>query len=345
MRVTRDDVAKMAGVSTATVSYVINNKRKISENIRKRVLDAVATLNYKPDMIARSMVTNETMQLGLVLESISNPFFGEIIHGFENAANEKGYFVNICTGFNKLDDYFDNFISRRLDGVFIMAMPPKFHIEKVYNLVDHGVKVIMSGDTEADIKKVSSIESDYVEAMDNIIAHLVSLGHRNIAFISGLSRNHKFDMRIPGYLKALEKYKIDIGEKLLFDGTPPYTTDIEDGVRQTNRLIDSGLEFSAIACLNDLMAIGAIKACQQSGLRIPQDISIVGIDGIPFADVWNPPLTTMVVPRFDFGAKAFELLYTNIRQGNTGFFMSKLQLAIRQSTSEISQERNKKLCQ
>lgn len=333
MRATRDDVAKLAGVSTATVSYVINNKRKISDDIRRKVLDAVETLSYKPDMIARSMATNQTMQLGIVLESISNPFYGEIVHGFENSANDKGYFVNICTGFNKLDDYFENFISRRLDGVFVTAIPAKFHMDKIYKLVDHGVRVIMSGNVEADLKKVSSIESDYVEAMDTAIGHLVGLGHRRIAFISGLSRSHKFDVRASGYLKAVEKFNLGIGDSLLFDGTPPYTTDIEDGVRLAGRLIDSGLPFTAIACLNDLMVLGAIKACQQRGIRVPEDVSIIGIDGIPFADVWNPPLTTMAVQRYAFGAKAFELLYNNIQQGNTGFYMNKLQLVVRQSTA------------
>lgn len=333
MRATRTDVAKLAGVSTATVSYVLNNKRKISEDTKLKVLEAVSSLNYKPDMIARSMATNETMQLGIVLENLSNPFYGEIVHGFENAANDKGYFVNICTGFNKLDDYFENFISRRLDGIFVAAIPPRFHMEKVYKLVDHGIKVIMSGNVEADLKKVCSIESDYLEAMDAAVGHLYSLGHREIAFVSGLSRSHKFDMRAAGYLKALEKYKLGTGDSLIFDGAPPYSTDIDDGFRVTGRLIESGRKFTAAICLNDLMAFGAIKALQQKGLRVPDDVSVMGFDDIPYADVWDPPLTTMAVQKSSFGAKAFELLYTNIRQESTGFFMNKLQLIARKSTA------------
>lgn len=333
MKATRDDVARLAGVSTATVSYVLNNKRKISEDIRQKVLDAVAALNYRPDMIARSMATNETMQLGIVLESISNPFYGEIVHGFENAANEKGYFVNICTGFNKLDDYFDNFICRRLDGVFVVALPPKFHNDRLYKLVDHGIKVIVSGNMEADLKKISSIESDYMEAMDMALAHLAGLGHRDIAFITGLSRNQQFDERVKGYLRALEKHGFATGDSLLFDGAPPYSTDIPDGFRLANRLIESGRPFTAIICVNDLMAIGAIKACQQQGLRVPEDVSVIGFDDIPYADVWNPPLTTLSVHKSFFGAKAFELLYTSIRQGSTSFYMNKLQLVVRKSTA------------
>ena len=141
MKVTRADVAKLAGVSSATVSNVLNENNKVKEETAVRVRAAIKELDYRPDMIARSMVMKKTMQIGIVLENISNPFFGDIVRGFESAANEKGYFVNICTGFNKLDDYFDNFIIRRLDGVFVTAIPYKFKIEKLYHLVDKGIRV------------------------------------------------------------------------------------------------------------------------------------------------------------------------------------------------------------
>ena len=123
MKATRSDVAKLAGVSTATVSNALSNPEKVKDETVKKVLEAVKALDYRPDMIARSMSTKKTMQIGIVLENISNPFFGDIVRGFESAANEKNYFVNICTGFNKLDEYFDNFITRRLDGVFVTAIP------------------------------------------------------------------------------------------------------------------------------------------------------------------------------------------------------------------------------
>lgn len=204
MKSTRKDVAKLAGVSTATVSYVMNKNRSISKETTEKVLQAVETLNYKPDMIARSMTTNETMQLSIVLDSISNPFYGEIVHGFENAANANGYFVNICTGFNSLDEYFENFILRRIDGVFVAAMPFRFNVEKLYKLVENGIRVVVSGNVEADMKLVSSIENDHITAMDEAVTYLYGLGHRNIAYLSGLSRNLKYDRRIEGYLKTVE---------------------------------------------------------------------------------------------------------------------------------------------
>lgn len=334
MKATRDDVARMAGVSTATVSYVINNKQKISAEVRQKVLQAIEVLGYKPDMIARSMATSQSMQLGIVLENISNPFFGDIVHGFENAANEKGYFVNICTGFNKLDDYLENFISRRLDGVFVTAVPMKFHMDKLYKLVDNGICVVMSGNVEADMKKVSSIESDYLDAMDMAVGHLCSLGHQYIAFLSGLSKKHEFDTRAKGYVLAMEKYGLGGADELLFDNVSPFGTDIMDGFKLASRMLSSTRSVTAVICMNDLMALGAISAIQQKGLRVPADISVMGFDGISFGEVWNPPLTTMSMQKMKFGKKAFELLHNNMVNGSTSFYSNKLQLVARQSTSK-----------
>jgi DNA-binding LacI/PurR family transcriptional regulator len=333
MKATRKDVAQLAGVSTATVSYVLNKNRSISPKTAEKVMSAVESLNYKPDMIARSMTMNETMQLGIVLESISNPFYGEIVHGFENAANANGYFVNICTGHNKLDDYFENFISRRLDGIFIAAMPFRFNVEKLYRLVDNGIKVVVSGNTEADMKIVSSIENDHISAMNEAVTYLYNLGHTNIAYLSGLGRVLQNDRRIEGYLDMVNKLKLPYGDSLLFDGKPPYTTDVEDGYRLACELIDSKQKFSAVICLNDLMAMGASNAFQQRGYRIPEDVSLMGFDDIIFSSFWNPPITTMALQKISFGAKAFELLNSNIKNGNTGFYMNKLQLIKRKSTA------------
>lgn len=331
MKATRMDVARLAGVSTATVSYVLNNKRKISEDTCRKVLAAVEQLQYKPDMIARSMATNQTMQLGIVLQSISNPFFGEIIHGFENAANAQGYFVNICTGFNKLDDYFENFIARRLDGVYISSIPTKFHMDKMYKLVEHGIPVVVSGNLLADHSRVSSLEHDYVPAMEELIDHLHRLGHRNIAFVSGLSRRTRYDLRAQGYLQALRRRGLE-GENLLFDGKPPYGTDVEDGWRITRRLLESGRPFTAVICTNDLMAIGAMKALQERSLRVPQDVSVAGFDDIPFSSIWTPSLTTMSFDKAAFGARACEMLLKGIQGGSTSALLTPLHLVARNSS-------------
>lgn len=332
MKVTRADVAKLAGVSTATVSYVLNGSRNMSDKTRKLVLDAVEQLNYKPDMIARSMTKNETMQLSLMINDITNPFFSEIVVGFETAAIEKGYFVNVCTGYKDINNYFDNYIARRIDGVFVVAVPHKFDLNRLYNLTENGIKVVVSGNTEADLKRVSSIENDYVAGMRTAVTYLHQLGHERIAYLSGLSRKHKYDRKIEGYLAAMEQQGLNCGEELLLEGRAPYSTSVEDGYAMAKELVASGKEFTAAICTNDLMAMGAVSAFEDVGLRAPQDVSVMGFDDILFAKAWRPAITTMAVSKYEFGRKAFELLYTNIKKGNTGYYLSQLELKARTST-------------
>lgn len=335
MKVTRADVAKLAGVSTATVSYVLNGSRGMSDKTRKLVFDAVEQLNYKPDMIARSMTKNETKQLSLMINDITNPFYSEIVMGFEAAAIEKGYFVNVCTGYKDINNYLDNYIARRIDGVFMVAMPYKFDIQKLYELVDHGMKVVVSGNTEVDLQKVSSIESDYVAAMLDAVKHLYELGHRKIAYLSGLGKQHKSDRKIEGYLQAMAQMGLPYGEELLFEGQVPYTTGVEDGYRLAQQLLTSGKEFTAVICQNDLMAMGAIAALEDGGKKTPQDVSVMGFDDILFAKAWRPSITTMAVSKFEFGYRAFQLLYNNIKQGTPGTYVNSLKLEKRDSTAQL----------
>ena len=334
MKPTRSDVAKLAGVSTATVSYVLNKTHKVKQETENKVLDAVKKLGYKPNMVARSMSTKKTMQLGIITESIANPFFGEIIHGFEEGANQEGYFVNICSGFKKLDGYLDNFISRSLDGVFVSALPYKFNIEKLDELINYGIKVVVSGNVQIDNNKISSIENDHIDAMFKAVTYLYELGHRDIAYLSGLGRNIKYDLRIEGYLKAIQHYKLKCGEDLLFDGQYPFPTDIDFGYSLAHKVIKSGQFFTAVICLNDLMAMGASKAFKEHGYRIPEDVSIIGFDDIIYAKYWEPALTTMFLDKQKFGKKAFEILHNNIVFNKTDKYLNKLELIKRKSTAK-----------
>lgn len=337
MKVTRADVARLAGVSTATVSYVLNNSRSISEKTRERVMAAVRQLNYKPDLIARSMTTNETMQLSMMINDITNPFFSEIAVGFENAAIKKGYFVNICTGLKNVNDYFDNYVARRIDGVFVAAVPNKFDLNKLYNLTDNGIKVIVSGNAQADLKRVSAVENDYASGMDIAVSYLQQLGHRHIAYLSGFGKKHTFDRKLDAYLSAMQKYGLGKTE-LLLEGRPPYHTSIKDGYAMAQELIKSGKEFTAVICTNDLMAMGAVSALIDAGLQVPSDVSVIGFDDIAFSGMWRPSLTTLAVSKMELGHRAFELLYSNIKNGNTGYFLSGMELKVRGSTAAAKRQ-------
>lgn len=333
-RVTREDVAKLAGVSTATVSYVLNKSIKVKPSTQDRVLSAVKELGYRPDPIARSMVTKQTMQLSVVLNNVANPIYSDMILGFEKQALERGYFVNICTGQSYIDEYFDNFVARRIDGVFIEALPGRYHIEKVYQLVDAGIKVIMFGHGGADLRKVSSVENDYIYTLEKAVDYLWGLGHRQIAYLSGLPEDQGYDLRIEGYKRAISRRADDPSSALCLCPTEVTNTDIADGRRMALQLLESKTAFSAVITTNDLMAIGAMQQFQDSGLRIPEDVSVMGIDGASFGELVTPRLTTMKTDYYQIGAKAFELLYGSMKEDTKGFYQNHPQLVERGSTTQ-----------
>ena len=334
MKVTRTDVAKLAGVSTATVSNVLSNNQKVKHETTEKVMEAVKQLDYRPDMIARSLSTRKTMQIGILLEDMRNPLYGEIVESFEAAAKGKGYFVNICTGTKDVDTYFDNFIDRGLDGAFVAALPYKFRIEKLYSLLEHDIKLIVSGNINADYRLVSSIENDYLLAMQQAIDYLLDLGHENIAYLSGLGKELSYDERCSTYLKYMEKLNLQCASNLLVSGQFPYHTDTGTGYREAQRLLESGKKFTAVICGNDLMAVGAIRAFSERGLSVPRDISVMGFDGIDLGHYISPTLTTMAMNPKTFGQKAFELLHSNMANDTTGFFRNVLTFVEGESTAK-----------
>ena len=333
MKATRTDVAKLAGVSTATVSNVLNNSDKVKEETRDRVLDAMSRLNYQPNMIARSLATRKTMQIGIVLDDISNPYYGEFVQHFESLARERGYFVNICIGTRDLDKYWDNFISRGLDGAFVTALPYRYNLEKLYHLLENDIKLVVSGNINTDFRRISSIENDYMTAMRQAIDYLADLGHEDIAYLSGLGRELSCDQRCKAYLEHMERLGLPCGDQLLIDGQYPYATNVQAGYIQAVRLMETEKHFTAAICGNDLMAMGAMRAFSEKGLRIPGDVSVIGFDGIAMDRYMAPSLTTLAVNARTFGEKAFDLLNTNILKDTTGFYLNKLTLVEGESTA------------
>lgn len=284
-------------------------------------------------MVARSLSTKRTMQVAIVLEDIANPFFAEIASDFGAAAEKKGYFVNICMGLNKLDEYFEDFKSRGMDGVFVTALPHKFDVNKLYQLVDSGIYVVTSGNEEIDTRKISSIENDHENGLQKVMEYLYGLGHRKIAYLSGLGKELSNDCRCKIYLKNLENLGLDYGDRLLVDGKYPYTTTMKDGFQGAKQLLESQKTFTAVICSNDMMAIGAICALEESGLRIPEDVSVIGMDGTDISRYCRPSLTTLEVSK-GLGRKAFELLYGNMIHGNVGYYKNNVELIVRESTAE-----------
>ncbi len=331
--VTRADVARLAGVSTATVSYVLNHTKHISPETTKRVMDAVRELDYRPDFVARSLSQRQTKQLAIFMDDATNPLYGEIIRSFEECASEKGYFVSICASQRRFQEYFDNAISRRLDGLFIMAPPRHYGAETLRRVAGRGIRVITSGYYDVDREQCSSIENDFVSAMRKGMLHLYDRGHRDIAFLTGLTSSMQSDMRIRGYVAMLESLRLACGTDLLVEGSPDFSTSMDDGYALARRLMERGKPFTAVICVNDLTAIGAYTAFTRAGLRIPEDVAVMGFDDIAFSKFTNPPLTTFAIDKRDFGARAFRMLYDSIQNGKTTHYVNPLTFIERQSTA------------
>ena len=332
---TRKDVAQRAGVSTATVSYVLNKSQKLPPETVERVLKAAADLDYRPNFTARSLVTRETRQIAIVLNNLANPIYADLIRGFENEAISRGYFVAICTGYQNIDDYFDNFARRRIDGLFIEALPFKYHMEKLQELVDAGIRVVVFGNTSLDSRLVSHIETDYHAAISEAVAYLTGLGHHDIAYLSGLSRQHRFDQRVDAYLAAMQRAGMDPPDRLLIASRGDTDTNIADGEALAAKLLQTHYRFTAVICTNDLMAVGAMRVFRAAGLSVPADVSVIGIDGASICEITEPTLSTMSVPYAAIGARAFDMLYNDITTGVKGYLKNRAELIERLSAGPV----------
>lgn len=192
----------------------------------------------------------------------------------------------------------------------------------------------MFGHVGVDLRKVSSVENDYIITMERAVEHLWNLGHRSIAYLSGLTREQSYDLRIDGYEQAMNKRgSLSLAHELCFCPSSYTDTEIADGRRLAARALHERKDITAIICTNDLMAIGAMQVCKEANLRIPQDISIVGIDGGLFGEMVSPKLTTLSANYYHLGTLAFELLYENMTKNTKGFYQNIPKLIVRESTT------------
>jgi LacI family transcriptional regulator len=302
------EVAESAGVSYATVSHVINNTRLVSQETRERVLAAMDALNYRPNALARSLRQGKTNTLGLVLPDSANPFFAEISRSIEDEAFKKGYSVFLCN--TELDTerelfYVDVLSKKQVDGIVFVAAGDQ--ADSLDFLVRRNMPVVMID------RDVPNVEVDAV-LTDNKLGgylatrHLLELGHRRIACIAGPSTITPSAERIIGYRKALEEAGISYDESLIIRGD----YHAQSGMEITHSILKMDPRPTAIFCLNDLMALGALRAAAEAGCSVPQDLAIVGYDDLELAHFTNPPLTTIAQPKKEVGAQAISLLVDRI---------------------------------
>lgn len=304
MTATIGDVARRAGVSTATVSRVLAGLGGARADTRARVLDAARELGYRPSGVARSLKLRTTQTLGLIITDIENPFFPQLVRAVEDVAREHGFALLLCNATDDPDreaSYLDLLVDRRVDGVVIAVSGlGARHGEW---LVEPPLPVVLVN-TVAPGLPHPSIASDNADGGRQAAAHLLDLGHRRIGVLTAGARNADAPARVAGVRRALQERGLDPGVVPIVVGDP----DVGGGEAALGQLHAEAPDTTGVIAYNDLMAIGAMRAIRASGRTVPGDISVVGFDDVAIAAYTDPPLTTIAQAIGELGRWAVERL-------------------------------------
>lgn len=331
--ITIKDIADIAGVSKTTVSKVLNNKdQKISEATRQKILNIVKEKNYIPNKMAQSLVTKKTKTIGLIIPDIRNPFFTDIARGAEDKAVREGYNIILCNtdeNIEKETRAFNTLTEKMVDGIIFAPSSKTEFNSSEYKISS---KPIVLVDKELNIENLKGVVSlDNEDGTYLEIKHLVGIGHKNILYLSGPLKSEISKNRLKGYKKALKESNIKFNEDLVIQGEYSF----EWGYEVVKNL--DKINFTAICAANDLIAIGAIKALKERGIKIPQDISVVGFDDIQTANIIEPQLTTIKQNSYNMGYESASILINNLENNeinNIEKMIFKPELIIRSSTSQ-----------
>ncbi|MEH7383637.1 LacI family DNA-binding transcriptional regulator [Bacillus sp. JJ1533] len=321
-------VAQKAGVSVATVSRVLNNATSVSPKTRLKVESAIKDLNYEPSMLGRNLRNSESRQLLVILPSISNPFYTEIINGIQNTAIADNYNILLCeTDSNPTREniYFNIVKNKLADGV--ISMDPTVNIHKLNELAENYSVILCSEYDEGGSIPYVSIDNEL--AAYQAVKHLIKLGHDKISLINSDETFLYARLRRNGYERALREFNIPIREEWIY-----HTRELEfqNGVQAMRILFQSEEKPTAVFAVSDTLAIGALKAINGCGLHVPDDVAIVGFDNISFANMTNPTLTTISQPMYKMGCIAAEMLINSIKGEKIENVILDHELIIREST-------------
>lgn len=314
-RPTQVDVAQRAGVSRATVSYVLNGiadgRVPISAETRHRVQNAIDELGYEPDARAQALSSGNTNTIGLIIPDLRNPHFCEYATGVDEAARAAGYHILLSSSTLNDDfavDIFKDLARRRIDGLIITS---SFILESAEALAilarirQRGLPIVEMGE----VYDVDTVFTDYRQATKEVVTYLLSLGHRRIGFVYGVGAHGLGLDRLEPYQESLSAAGISVESDLVVECGPS----MEDGYHAALKLFNLTPRPTVIIVINDLLAISTIRAAADLGLRVPNDVSVVSYDDIPMASYLVPRLTTVTKDAYTAGKKAFEILLARIQ--------------------------------
>lgn len=307
------DVARLANISPSTVSRALSGTRRVAAPTWRRIEEAVAALDYRPNSVARGLAARSTSTIAILLPDITVAFFPELVKQIQLAAEELGYTLFLC---NTQDDpdreiaYLDALRRKQVDGLLLVGLAVR--VRELARLVE-GVPVVCL-DPDVNLPGASVVQINNEKGARTAMEHLLGLGHRHIAHIAGLPGRSATRERMAGYRKSLRAAGILPDPALVEAGD---FTEL-GGYRAGRRLLDRGAQFTAVFAANDQSAIGAMTAFRERGLEMPGALSVVGFDDIRMAAHTVPPLTTIREPAKEIGRRATELLAEMIRGGSEG---------------------------
>ncbi len=332
---TSHDVAKKAGVSVATVSRVLNSSPLVTEAARRKVLRAVKELNYQPNRAAQRLRAGRSRVIGLIISDIQNPFFTSVVRGIEDVAYQHGYSLVLCNSDEDPEKeklYINVMRSEDVAGV-ILASASEAN-PQVDDLIAHNIPIVAI-DRQIDDRQIDSVLATNIEGARAAVAHLIELGHRCIGYIGLPLTRTPGKERYEGYQRALSDHRLPVSSDYvrLADAKQP------GGYASTRDLLKQQPCVTALFVANNLMTLGALDAIRERGLKIPDDISIIGFDDMPWANLLQPPLTAIAQPTYELGQRAAELLLGRLKERNKPVTHEHLEtrLIVRGSTSQPRQ--------
>jgi DNA-binding LacI/PurR family transcriptional regulator len=306
-----NDVARLAHVSIQTVSAVINDKPGITEQTRFRVRAAIAQLDYHPNFLASSLRAQRSFTIGVLIPSITNPFFPEFVRGIEDVAQKHGYSLFLCNSDDdpqKATAYLQLLRRHRIAGLIAAFQPrnPEGH-NVLQSFLAHHVPVVLMGSRQPH-ENIVMVTEDDEQGTFLVTSHLLDLGHRRIGMITPPLGSEVEKNRVAGFLKAHAARSIQVAPELLVAGG----FDVPDGQHGVSALMRLPKPPTAIVAANDLVAIGALNALRHLKKRVPEEMAVVGYDNIRMAELFNPSITTIAQPLYDMGEAAMGAVLARI---------------------------------
>jgi LacI family transcriptional regulator len=309
-RVTIKDIAKEAGVSPQTVSRAINDKGEISPQTQERILRIAERMGYRPNSIARSLATRRTQNIGLVVPDVVNPFFAGVARGIEDAAHQANYNVFLCNTDESIEretSAIHSLEAQRVDGLILCSS--RLSEPQLLTLASRYQPLVLIN-RHIDHPQTGSVCVDDAKGAEEAIRYLLQLGHRKIGFLAGPTASHSGRERLRGYRSAIAEYTSDLPSDWHIHCAPQ----VEGGQAAAQALLNSTPELTALFAYNDLVAVGALRACEEGNLKVPKDLAIIGCDDIPLAALVSPALTTIHIPTYNLGQQTMNLLLNLVEQ-------------------------------